>query len=93
MASYRPFEERLNCTALYSRTARRCRRDLTTPPPTQPGRYARHLVMAINSYLSFDTVFHVPDVSGISHMPSEEKLGTVKFELPQASPSADMQLG
>jgi hypothetical protein len=33
------------------------------------------------SFLSFDTVFHVPDVGGISHMPSEEKLRTVKSEL------------
>jgi hypothetical protein len=35
-------------------------------------------------FLSFDTVFHVPDASRISHMPKGEKLGTVKFGVPPA---------
>jgi hypothetical protein len=45
-----------------------------------------------SSFCLFDTVFHVPDVRGISHMPSEEKLGTVKFELSPASGGIIMDL-
>jgi hypothetical protein len=62
---------------------------------------AKHLPGAVcvtsrnddNSFLFIDTVFHVPDVRDVSHMPSEEKLGTVKSELSPSSPGDDRHLG
>jgi hypothetical protein len=43
--------------------------------------------------LHFDTVFHVPDASGISRMPGQDQLGTVKSEVPPATPGADRRQG
>jgi hypothetical protein len=62
------------------------------PTRETQGRHDCHLV-ATMIFLSFGSVFRMQNAGDISHTPGHQRPGTVEFELPEASPGADRQLG